>query len=529
LAALRIPATLRRLLPGKPRRHIIDVVKSLPAPIGGWNARDSLAAMKPLDAVKLENWWPRVADVAIRGGCSNYSTGYAKRIKTLMQYAPPTGSTKMLAATDDGIFDASAAGAVGAALLARTNGYHNWTQMAVSGGAYLIAPNGVDKPAYYDGAVWTAVDAASAPALTGVTTTKLIAANVYKRRLFFLEKDKLNFWYLAADAVGGALTEFLLGPLCNKGGYCMATATWTMDSGAGPDDYVVFVSSEGECVVFTGDNPSSAAAWLLKGVYFVGKPIGRHCLKKYGGDLILLTEYGAFPLSKLLLSSTVNLKQALTNKIEGAFIDDLRTNGGYTGWGLEIFPAQGALIVNGPTTSDGSVAVQYVMNTTTGAWAKFTGWAASDFTVFNKELYFADATAVVKAWTGHADKGAYIVADGQTAFNNFGDVRTKQPSFFRPMLRVSGPMDYSQGLAVDFDPYPGLTTATYSTVSGAIWDQGLWDQVYWAAGLEVVRDWRTPECKPGEYLAGLVKVATNSLDVQWAANEYSYLLGELVG
>lgn len=505
------------------------MVKSLPAPIGGWNARDAVAKMNPLDAIKLENWWPRVADVVVRGGCTDYSTTYAKRPKTLMQYASPGGTNKLFAVTDDGIFDASAGGVVGAAALVRTNGYHVWTQMATSAGAYLIAPNGVDKPAYYDGAAWTAVDAVSVPALTGIVTTKLVAANVYKRRLFFLEKDKLNFWYLAADAIGGALTEFLLGPLCIKGGYCTAMGTWTMDSGAGPDDYAVFVSSEGECCIFTGDNPSSATAWLLKGVFFVGKPIGRRCLKKYGGDLVLLTEYGAFPLSKLLLSSTVNLKQALTNKIEGAFIEDLRTYGGNTGWCIEVFPAQGALVVNGPTNGAGSAAQQYVMNTTTGAWCKFTGWAASDFIVYNKELYFADATAVVKAWTGHADKGANIVADGQTAFNNFGDVRTKEPTFFRPMLRVSGPFDYSQGLAVDFDPYPGLTAASYNTITGALWDQARWDQAFWAVGLEVVRDWRTPEAKPGEYLAGLLKVQTNALDVQWAANEYSYTLGEIVG
>ena len=41
---------------------------SIPAPIGGWNARDSLAAMSPTDAVQLVNWFPTPTDVTMRRG-----------------------------------------------------------------------------------------------------------------------------------------------------------------------------------------------------------------------------------------------------------------------------------------------------------------------------------------------------------------------------------------------------------------------------------------------------------------------------
>lgn len=508
---------------------MLSVVKSLPAPVGGWNARDPLAAMKPIDAVKLENWFARVADCVIRGGCANHVTGFAKRPKTLAQYSPPLSSgAKMFAVTDDGVFDTTSAGAVGAAAVACTNGYFNWIQMGVSGGHYLMLFNGVDKPLYYDGATWVSVDGASTPALTGVTTTELVAANVYKRRLFVLQKDKLDFWYLAADAVGGALTKFSLGPLCARGGYTMAMATWTMDGGAGPDDYAVFVTSEGEVIVFTGTNPAVAADWSLVGVYFVGKPLGRKCFDKYGGDLVLMTEYGAFPLSKAVQSATIDFKLALTNKIEGAFIDAARVYGANVGWCAEILPAQGAFIFNVPKVDGGGTSEQYVMNTTTKAWCKFTGWNASDFIVFNKELYFADATKVAKAWTTQADYGANIVADAQTAFNNFNDPSEKSWGLFRPMLRVNGAIDFNIGIAIDFEATPTLSTASYTVISGGIWDQGSWDQAYWAAGLEVVRDWRTPGSRMGEWGAGLLRVATNELEVQWAANDYNYTKGGIV-
>jgi len=49
------------------------VTASLAAPIGGWNARDSLAEMNPLDAVTLENFFPTPTDVTLRKGYSRYS------------------------------------------------------------------------------------------------------------------------------------------------------------------------------------------------------------------------------------------------------------------------------------------------------------------------------------------------------------------------------------------------------------------------------------------------------------------------
>ena len=43
---------------------------SVASPIGGWNGRDSLANMSPLDAVQLINWYPTPTDVTLRKGYS---------------------------------------------------------------------------------------------------------------------------------------------------------------------------------------------------------------------------------------------------------------------------------------------------------------------------------------------------------------------------------------------------------------------------------------------------------------------------
>lgn len=52
---------------GQPKQNTATTA-SIPAPIGGWNARDSLAAMSPTDAVQLVNWFPTPTDVTMRRG-----------------------------------------------------------------------------------------------------------------------------------------------------------------------------------------------------------------------------------------------------------------------------------------------------------------------------------------------------------------------------------------------------------------------------------------------------------------------------
>lgn len=525
---MRTPARIERIQ-GVAKVQVTHV-KSIPAPVGGWNARDPLAAMKPMDAVQLDNWFPRVADCTIRGGEQDHVTGFALRPKTIMQYTPPTALNKLFASTDAGVYDVTSPGAVGAAVVACTEGYWNWTQMGVSGGHYLMLFNGQDNPLYFDGAAWISITGVSVPAITGLTTNTIISAAVYKRRLFLIQENKLSFWYLAADAVGGVAAEFLLGPLAQRGGYLMAISNWSFDGGDGPDDYAAFVTSEGEVIIFTGSNPADSTAWSLVGVYFVGKPIGRKCLKKYGGDLIVITEFGAFPLSKILLSATVDYKLALTNKIEGAFNTAARTYGANQGWMATILPNQSAFIFNIPKTANGTTAVQYVMNTTTKSWCQFTGWNASAFEVFNSELYFADSTRIAKAWTTRADHGTNIVAEAETAYNNFGSQsQLKKWGLYRPMLLVDGPITYSIGLSVDFQREVALSTVTASGVSGATWDVSLWDVGLWAAGLEIRSDWRTPAAFEGYWAAGLLNVSTNSLEVQWVSQDYTYEFGGVIG
>lgn len=515
---MRKPAPIEReKRSGKQR---VVHVKTIPAPVGGWNARDPMARMDPRDALSLINFFPRVADVAGRGGAASHATGIPAPVKALPTYSANAGTTSMFATTNSGIFNVTAAGAVGASVATSTNGYWQFVQMGTSAGQFLLMANGTDLMLRYDGAVWTN------PAITGpAVTSDIIHLNIYKRRLFVLEKNVLSFWYLPPDVVAGASVEFFLGPLCPKGGFTMAMGTWSLDAGNGPDDYAVFITSEGELVIFSGTDPGTAADWTLVGVYYVSKPIGRKCFVKMGGDLIVLTEAGAVPLSSILKSTSIERIASLTNKIENAFTEAARSYGAIEGWQPIIYPAQSALIFNIPTALN-TTSVQYVMNQITKAWCQFTGWNANCFALLNKELYFGGSTFVAKAWTGTDDLGSNIVLMAQTAYNTFGTMEKKKFQLVKPQLLVDGGIAFTLGMSVDFKPQDPLVQATYNVVTGAVWDTSVWDSSFWAAGLAVVSDWNTVAVYEGVYCALSIRIDTSDLTVQWVCSEYVFEMTE---
>ena len=518
---------MRRPKRTKGRRVGTTHVQSVSAPIGGWNTRDPLAAMHPADAVELTNFFPTPTDCVLRKGTSAYSTGITGTTETLAVYNRQNGTDAMFAASSSEIYDVSSSGTATAQSLTVTNGQFEYLNFSDGTNHWLIMVNGVDKPQYFDGTSWTAVDSGTSPALTGLTSTSIANVAEYNGRLFFIEKDSLSFWYLAAGAAGGALTEFDLGSFASKGGSLLWMDTWTRDGGDGPDDVAVFMTTEGQAIVYTGTNPSAASTWARVGTYQLAKPLSKRSHIKFGGDLIALTQNGAFPLSAGLKEAQTNEKTAVTDKIEKSFNDASLAYKGNFGWEITHFPAESALIFNVPIASS-TGQEQYVMNTITKSWCKFDSWDAQCFAVFNDELYFGGSTIVTKAWIGTDDLGNDIIGVGKAAFTNFGDSNQKRFNMYRPMLQVNGDITFLTDIDVDFVDSQITGEATYTVTSGAKWDDADWDVGYWASSLEVVRQWTSPAADIGTYCSGTLKVNTNALEIHWIASEYIYETGDIV-
>ena len=511
----------------KRRQQIVRVVSQL-APVRGWNARDALAAMKRGDAVYLVNWFPTNTDLVMRGGNENHLTGVASAVKTLAVHNAMTGISEMFAATDSGIFNASSAGAVGASVATSTNGYWQSTNFGDGTNNWLIMVNGVDKPNYYNGGSWTAVDGASSPALTGITTTELASVFAHKGRLFFIQKNSLSVWYLPAGAAGGSLTEFDFSSIATRGGYLVAGGTWSVDSGAGPDDRAVFVTSEGEVMVYVGTNPNDANTWSKVGTYYIGKPRGRRCLIQIGGDLVVITESGAYPLSSVMQAMTIQPALAISDRIVDAFNTASQLYGMNVGWEGVYFPTKQALVCNIPT-GEFLTSKQFVMNTSTKAWCSFEGWNAMCFAVFNNELYFGGVDGVQHAWSGTSDMGLNVEASAKEAFSKYGSDFPKRCTLYRPILQVNGSLAYTTGLDVDFKDTAITGDAVYSVTPGSQWDVNDWDEAFWAASLDIVRQWQSPKENYGTWFAGKLKIATKDLEIRWLATDIQFEVGSGLG
>ena len=511
----------------------------LPAPTGGWNTRDTLQALPITDAVRLTNFFPAsLGEVVTRGGSqvAAFNIGPASpapRIKSLYPYGVTGGGPKLFACADTGIYDISAGGdqAHAAPVQALTNGYWNAIQMTNSVGTnFLWGVNGTDQPAMYNGAVW------AMPAITGPNPLNLTLPWVFKRRIFCIEKNSMSAWYLDVDSIQGTMVEFPVGPLFTKGGALVAGESWTVDGGSGPDDYLVLVTSEGEVAIYQGIDPSSATSFSVVGVFYIGAPLGRRCFVKFGGDLILLTEQGAFPLSQALKSAVIDYRTAVSSKIQPTFIDAAGLYRGNQGWEGLFVPQKNALIINVPinTATDLLYSPQFVMNTLTGGWCDFDGWKAACFVLFANDLFFgSDGGKVLKAWSTGVDndEGRDIVCTGQTAFSYLtGGPSLKSVDAVRPLLSYEDIFDLAWGLAVDFEFALLTGFATRGTVGEtSFWNLATWDLSPWS--LETTRQklWRTPRVKPG-YCYSLVLQVTSGLgSVSWSGHDFLINRGGALG
>jgi hypothetical protein len=126
---------------------------SLASPIGGWNARDSLAEMQPLDAVQMVNFYPTPTDVTMRQGYTKSSIGITGAVNALMSYSSPSGTT-LFASTDSIIYNASTPTAT-VSLTGITSGKWIHSMITTAGGSFMPAVNGVDPMVVYDGTIWS--------------------------------------------------------------------------------------------------------------------------------------------------------------------------------------------------------------------------------------------------------------------------------------------------------------------------------------------------------------------------------------
>lgn len=493
---------------------------SLPAPVGGWNDRDSIADMDAADAVTLTNFFPSTTVVDLRFGFSKFATGFPAQVETIIPYQGAS-SSKLFGIAGTSVYNASAGGVVAtASVTGLTNARWQYINVATPGGVFIEMVNGSDAPRTYDGSAW------ASPAITGVTAANLIGINLFKNRVWFVEKATLKAWYLPVQSIAGAATALDLSSFCPHGGYLMAMGTWTIDAGYGVDDLAVFITSNGDCLVYRGTDPSSTATWALVGAWWLGSPIGRRCFVKYKGDLLLITQDGLMPLSEALQSSRVNPQVALTDKIQRAVSQATTSYGANFGWSVLPFPQEDMVILNVPIAVGNQQ--QYVMNSITGSWCNFTGWPANVFELYNDSLYFGGTNYIAKAWDTFADAGQPISWRGLQAFNYFGSKgQLKRFTMMRPTFYVSSPVSVNGQMNVDFDQSAPTASLSITGSGAGVWDTAVWDAGVWGGDLTLTRNWQGT---PGIGYCGAPNIAGSTVGIQfqWVSTDVVMEAGAII-
>ncbi len=510
-------------------RTQVSQTTTIPAPIGGLNARESIAAMPATDAISISNWFPSTSAIVVRNGSENWVTGFPGWVETLACYSPPSGTRQLFAAAGGNIYNATTSGVVGSPVVTgNTSNRWQFVNYGNPAGSWLYLVNGQDSPQLYNGTAFQAVTATSSPiSITGVTDPliSLITVTNFKSRLYFIAKGTFHVWYLAVNAVGGAAQLFDMSSLFKLGGSLMTCFPWSLDTVAGPQDYMAFVSTEGEVIVYQGYDPTQVGSWSQLGTFRMGRPVGRRCYCKTGSDVSIICADGLIPLSQELLTDRLQQSIATTDKIRNAILSDFQSYNTHFGWQVILHPIGSKLIVNVPQSED-SIQYQYVMNTITGSWTVYNGWNAACFELMGDQLFYGTNGKVIWCDTGSTDIGVPITAFVAPAYSYFGAPgQNKQYTMARPTIQADGSIGISVALSVDYRAVmPNSSLALPSQTGSSIWNVASWNTSYWSQ-LGVIRlGWET--VSGVGYAASLnMKTISSVTNVNLIALDYTYQMG----
>lgn len=476
---------------------------TVPAPVGGINSLTSLAGMEPTDAIYTKNIDATTYGLKVRPGYQEWANGYSgDQVKTIIPYegtAEDGSEDKLFAVTSVAIYDITNSTTTPTAVhtwgISGTDaGWCSYEVFTNDAGARILMvcdlANGYRIYTESTG-LWTT------PSITGPTggAADLIFLVSFKNRVWFIEKDTNAAWYTDIGVFQGTVTKFNFGNKFAHGGFLKTLHNWTLDSGVGPDDYLVATSSAGDVLVYAGTNPSSASTFGQIGNFFVGKfPAGRRIGLSVGGDLYLLSSYGIISAKDLLTGKNPFTAEGSVsykvNRVLNAAIQETITD---YGWGLELLPDLARIIITSPKINNRSWR-QFVYEINLKAWSEWSDVPMTTIVTHDNELYIGANLRVYKL-TGTVDNALLAAPDPQpiywsllTAYNELGSPQmNKVVEFMRARFIAEAEPSYNMKALYDYD-LSTLITALSAQIGEDVWDTGTWDNAIWGGGQDSFQD-----------------------------------------
>ena len=508
---------------------------SFPAAVGGWIANRSLAVPRgqnaPPGAAVMENWFPTATGAVLRRGSRRWATINGPQIRAMFTYV--SGAQQQLfAATDDAIWDATTQFSTEGWMLATengdviaaddtpteevaigdaaesgrdvytdvTNGDWSVVQFTTAGGTFLVGVNGADDGFHYDGTAWTGAGsgplAITFPTGSALTTADLAYVWVYQNRIWFIQKDSLDAWYLPVDQVGGELVKFPLGGVFPRGGTLIWGQSWSLSSGGdgGLSDQCVFCTTEGEIASYQGIDPGQAATWSKVGNYRIGRPLGRKALIRAGGDLVIATTVGFVSLQMASQTDYAALgRAAVSGPIEDEWSQAVRLRG-EADWRCQVWVDGQAVFVS-PPTPVAQQPVVFCANSVTGSWCKITGWDITAMETFQGRFYFGSRDGNVRwGWSGGNDEGLPYTGHYLPLYDSMGSPASiKLAKMARAVMRSAYPVTEKVTAMFGFNLAMPAPPNAVTVPIGNEWDNATWNVSLWDADRASIfkSDWRS--------------------------------------
>ena len=493
---------------------------TMPASVGGINALSSVTEMAPTDCITCHNLVPSEYGMRLRKGYREWANGLPSSTNTLIAFEGQTNqaaSRRLWAVCAEGIYDVTTYGEtspvqvvpdVGGADVgpAWTNltggaGYGNWTEMGNdAGNRYLFYADNENGIFRYDENldIWEVpLFQSGDPLEDDVLAADIAYVMVWKQRLWMVERDSGDAWYLEPGAIQGAATSFNFGTKLQHGGELKALFNWTVDGGDGVDDILVAIGHGGDILGYSGLDPATVETFSLVASYYIGEfPASRNVGIEYGGELYLLSTYGVISVRQLLQGVLYEDPSKEPSAKINRFLRDAVNAGreSYV-WSMEMYPRDGFFQIIAPfEVSNRNNAIQYVQNTITQAWGLWADVPINCAATWNNLYMMGTPDGRVIEYYGGVDDtrlsgseplGVAINYDVLTSFQPPGGDPTsyKRVGFIRPIQVSTNNVNtnvravYDYVIGAEIAPPPGAGQSNVSAWDAALWDVGKWDYV----------------------------------------------------
>ena len=472
----------------------------IPAPVGGWNTKDPLVSMEEKYATYLENLVPTTKSVIRRKGSKKVNTIFSnKEVKGLFSYNATDGTSTIIATGNSTFVNAKTSADLVSTTAEEkpTITSDKWKADQFCNRMYFV--NGLDQCCVYDGtnvkkAAYVPYDETTEEEVEGV-----IFSNVshYRTRIYFVQSDSLSLWYGGLNYIQGHLTEYDISSLVTQGGRIVYAGASTNEVGTIDANLFCVITSTGEILVFSGYSPSSET-WEIVGHFYVSPVLPTSkgdCYFNYGSDIHMITREGVISVSAVLNGVKDSLNEAkyksLTDLISSEFSTEINASKALFGWQGCYSPSNNLILINIPKENLATHEIyyeQFVMQTISQGWCKFTGVNGERWVESDGALYFVTPTGTLYQYTGDYDYydesnpsvETSVTARLETAYNALGvPTLNKKLGLIKPICKSIHFGTTALGVKMD---YYTLLEATIPDIPGgkpARWNVGRWDLGAW--------------------------------------------------